>query len=102
MRVNSTWAAILLCAFAVTASGQELRKAISKPTPRYPEIAKKMNLVGTVKVEIVIGPDGKVKAATVVGGHPVLVDSVLVTLKEWKYEPATSETTASLTFEFRP
>jgi outer membrane biosynthesis protein TonB len=64
-------AAILLCAFAANASGQETRKAISKPTPRYPEIAKHMNLVGTVKVEIVIGPDGKVKNTNVIGGHPM-------------------------------
>jgi outer membrane biosynthesis protein TonB len=62
-------AAILLCAFTANASGQETRKAISKPTPRYPEIAKHMNLVGTVKVEIVIGPDGKVKDTNVIGGH---------------------------------
>ena len=102
MRVNSVFAAVLLCALAATVSGQELRKAISKPTPRYPEIAKKMNLVGTVKVEIVIGPDGKVKATNVVGGHPVLVDSVLITLKEWKYEPAKTETSETLTFDFRP
>ena len=103
MRVkNSICTAILFWALAATASGQELRKIISKTTPRYPEIAKKLNLVGTVKVEVVIGPDGKVKVTNVVGGHPILVDSVLVALKEWKYEPAKTETTASLTFDFRP
>jgi TonB family protein len=102
MRVNSVFAAVLLCALAATVSGQELRKAISKPTPRYPEIARKMNLVGSVKVEIEIGADGKVRVTNVVGGHPILVDSVITTLKEWKYEPAKEETTATLTFEFRP
>jgi TonB family protein len=102
MRVNSVFAAVLLCALAATVSGQELRKAISKPTPRYPEIAKKMNLVGTVKVEAVIGTDGKVKETNVVGGHPILVESVLATLKEWKYEPAKTETPVTLSFDFRP
>ena len=99
---KSLCAAILLCAFAASASGQEARKAISKPTPRYPEIAKHMNLVGTVKVEIVIGPDGKVKNTTVIGGHPILIGATIDALKEWKYEPAKTETTVTLTFDFRP
>jgi TonB family protein len=96
------WAAVLLCAAAASTSGQEARKAIAKPTPRYPEIAKHLKLVGTVKVEILIGPDGKVKSTNVVGGHPILIDATLVALKEWKYEPAKTETAATLTFEFRP
>ncbi|MCU1241547.1 MAG: TonB-like protein [Candidatus Acidoferrum typicum] len=95
-------AAVLLCAAAASTLGQESRKAIAKPTPRYPEIAKQLKLVGTVKIEVVIGPDGKVKNTNVVGGHPVLIDATLVALKEWKYEPAKSETTATLTFDFRP
>ena len=94
--------AILLCAAAASAFGREARKAIAKPTPRYPEIAKHMKLVGTVKVEIVIGPDGKVKTTNVVGGHPVLIDATLAALKEWKYEPAKTETATTLTFDFRP
>jgi protein TonB len=93
---------VLLCVLAVTASGQEVRKVIAKPTPRYPEIAKRLNLVGAVKVEIVIGPDGRVKETRVLGGHPIFIDSVVAALKEWKYEPNKTETTTILTFEFRP
>jgi TonB family protein len=99
---QSICAAILLCAAAASTSGQAARKAISKPTPRYPEIAKQMRLVGTVKVEIVIGPDGKVKTTNVIGGHPVLIDATLAALKEWNYEPAKTETAVTLTFDFRP
>ena len=95
-------ASILLGAVAASAWGQEARRAISKPTPRYPEIAKQMKLVGTVKVEAIIGPDGRVKSTNVVGGHPILIDATLAALKEWKYEPAKTETTVTLTFEFRP
>jgi TonB family protein len=93
---------VLACALSVGLSAQETRKALSKPMPHYPEIAKQMKLVGTVKVEVVIGPDGKIKETNVVGGHPILVDTTLMTLKEWKYEPAKTETNATLTFDFRP
>jgi TonB family protein len=99
---KSIFAMILLSAMAVSASGQEARKTISRPIPRYPEIAKRLNLVGTVKVEILIGPDGKIKNTSVLGGHPILVSSTLETLKEWKYEPTKTETMATLTFEFHP
>jgi protein TonB len=95
-------AAILVCGLVASASGQEARKVISKPTPHYPEIAKRMNLVGTVKVDVVIGVDGKVKRTNVVGGHPVLIGPTLDALKEWKYEPAKTETEVTLTFDFRP
>jgi TonB family protein len=57
---------------------------------------------GTVKVEVVVDQDGKVKEAKVIGGHPILVGSILETLKEWKYEPAKSEMSATLTFDFHP
>jgi protein TonB len=103
MRVKkAVWIAIISCISAVNALGQEARKALFKPAPQYPELAKRMNLVGTVKVEIIIGPDGKIKEANIVGGHPVLVDSVRFKLKEWKYEPAKTETTATLIFNFHP
>ena len=101
--IQSFSAAILLSAIAAaSASGQEARKSISKPTPRYPEVAKRLNLVGTVKVEILIGPDGKIKNANILGGHPIFANSTLDALKDWKYEPSKTETTAILTFEFHP
>lgn len=99
---KSISAVILLSAIVVGASGQEARKVIYRPTPRYPEIAKRLNLVGTVKVEIVIGPDGKIKNTNVLGGHPILVSTTLETLKEWKYEPSKTETVTTVNFEFHP
>lgn len=100
MRLTKSLCAAVLCAFAASASGQEVRKAISKPTPRYPEIAKRLNLVGTVKIEITIGPDGKIKNTNVIGGHPLLINATLDALKEWKYEPANTVTLETLTFDF--
>jgi TonB family protein len=81
---------------------QEGRKVLSNPVPTYPEVAKRMRLVGTVKVQIVIGADGKIKGTTFIGGHPVLVSAVEETLKNWKYAPGSGETTTQLEFNFRP
>jgi TonB family protein len=81
---------------------QESRKALNKPTPVYPETARLFRLNGVVKVQVVITPDGQIKDVKVIGGHPLLVDAVQDTLKNWKYAPASSETTETLVFNFHP
>ena len=83
-------------------SAQEARKAISNPTPVYPETAKRFGLTGVVKVQVTIAPDGKIKEVKVIGGHPLLVEAVQETLKSWKYAPGKEETTALLQFNFHP
>jgi TonB family protein len=79
---------------------QQDRKAISKPAPEYPALAKQMRLTGAVKVNVVIGTDGLVRDVQVLGGHPILVQEVEETLKKWKYAPTNVETKAQLEFKF--
>ena len=94
--------AMALFLTAVNLPAQETRKVISNPAPRYPELAKNLHVSGVVKVQIVIAPDGKIISTKVLGGHPLLVSSVEETLKNWKYAPASSETTTQLEFNFHP
>lgn len=77
------------------------RKVSSRIAPNYPELAKKMNIHGVVKVEAVVRPNGSVKSTRVLGGNPVLVDAALDAVGKWKFEPAQSETTevVQLTFQ---
>jgi TonB family protein len=79
-----------------------LRRAKSKVQPVYPELARKMNLTGTVKVEVVVAPNGTVKDAKVVGGHPVLAGAALEAVRKWRFEPATVESTGIVDFKFEP
>jgi TonB family protein len=81
---------------------QDGRKVVSNPVPIYPDMARKLHLVGVVKVQVVIGPDGKIKETNFIGGHPILVNAVEETLKNWKYAPASGETSTQLEFNFRP
>lgn len=78
------------------------RKVKSKIAPTYPEIARKLGLTGTVKLEIVIAPNGSVKETKVIGGHPILVTAAEDAVKKWKFEPAAGETTGTLEFKFEP
>jgi TonB family protein len=80
--------------------GDLVRRAKSKVAPVYPELARKMNLTGTVKVEVVVAPNGTVKDAKVVGGHPVLATAALEAVRKWRFEPATMESTGIVDFKF--
>jgi len=98
-------AAVGLClsnsSFAQSASTDEgKRKVKSKVAPAYPELAKRMSVSGKVKIEVVITPDGRVKSTRVIGGHPLLVQACQDAVKEWKFAPASEETTQIVEFEF--
>ena len=76
------------------------RKVKSKVAPVYPELAKRMNVTGAVKLQVTVLPNGTVKGAKVIGGHPLLVDPAVDAVKKWKYEPGNEETTSVVEFHF--
>jgi TonB family protein len=75
------------------------RKVKTRVAPAYPELAKRMNVIGKVKIEVVIAADGHVKSTRVVGGHPLLVQSCQDAVKEWKFTPG-EESTQVVEFDF--
>ena len=77
------------------------RKVKTRVTPAYPDLARRMNVAGKVKIDVVIGADGRVKTTRVVGGHPLLVQVCQDAVREWKFAPAPEETTQTVEFEFR-
>lgn len=79
-----------------------VRRAKSRVQPAYPELARKMNIVGTVKVEVVVAPNGIVRDARIVGGHPVLAQAALDAAKKWRFEPAPGESSGVIDFKFDP
>ena len=86
--------------FAQSSADEGKRKVKSKVAPVYPDLARRMNVTGKVKIEIVITPDGHVKSTRVVGGHPLLVQACQDAVKEWKFLPAPEETTQVIEFDF--
>jgi TonB family protein len=84
------------------AQGELTRKAKTKVAPAYPDLARRMNITGTVKVLVVVAPNGSLKDTKIVGGNPLLVNAAMDALKKWKFEPADSESTGTVEFKFQP
>ncbi len=72
----------------------------TKSAPVYPELARRMNVTGKVKIEIVVTSDGHVRSTRVVGGHPLLVQACQQAVKEWTFVSATEESTQMVEFDF--
>jgi TonB family protein len=79
-----------------------VRRAKVKVAPVYPDLARKMNITGTVKIQVVVAPNGTVKDAKVVGGHPVLAGAALDAVKKWRFEPASVESSGVVELKFEP
>jgi len=78
------------------------RRAKSRVPPVYPELAKKMNITGVVKILVTVSPNGSIKEARLVGGHPVLASAALDAVKKWRYEAGPEESTGIVEFRFNP
>jgi TonB family protein len=62
---------------------------LTKVQPFYPELARKMNVTGTVHVAIVVDTTGKVISAKAIDGSPVLQGSAERAVKQWRFKPST-------------
>ncbi|HKW75539.1 MAG TPA: energy transducer TonB [Terriglobales bacterium] len=102
------WAALMIASFALTtcvslqAAEDTERHPKVMVQPEYPELARQMNMKGTVRLQLLVAADGHLKETKVLGGNPVLVQASLAAVRKWKYEPAKSETTVVVKFDFDP
>lgn len=69
------------------------RKVVWRVAPKYPDLAKKMNIHGTVRVEAIVRPNGSVKSTRVLGGNPVLVDAAVDAVEKWRFASSQGDTT---------
>lgn len=89
-----------------TISGGVLNgKAVSKPEPPYPSLAKAARASGTVTVQVTVDETGKVIKANAVSGHPLLQSAAVVAARQAKFTPTLLSgepvrVTGTLTYNF--
>jgi protein TonB len=60
---------------------------IRKVQPTYPPLAKQARISGAVVLQAVIGKDGSIQNLRAVSGHPMLIQSAIDAVRQWKYKP---------------
>jgi TonB family protein len=71
-----------------TISGGVLNaKAVSKPQPPYPPVARAARASGTVTVQVTVDETGSVVAAEAVSGHPLLRAAAVAAARQAKFSP---------------
>jgi TonB family protein len=93
-------ASLLASASRAQAGGRAERKAVDKVPAVYPEIARRYDIRGVVKLEVVVRADGSVKSAAVLGGSPVLIKAATDAVRKWRFEPASRETVEDVQIRF--
>lgn len=88
--------------FAQSSTPDAQRRIKVAVKPEYSDLAKRLSLTGIVRVEVQIAPDGKVKKAHVVGGHPVLALDAEKAAMLTEFEPGPKDTAQIIEFHIGP
>lgn len=83
-------------------SAEGERKVAERSAPIYPELARRMNLQGLVRLRATVSPDGKTKLIEVVGGNPLLAKAAQDAVAKWRWAPGPQETKEVVVLNFRP
>jgi TonB family protein len=78
------------------------RKVLKKVLPAYPELARQLEIKGTVKLVVIVEPNGKVKSARALGGNPAFVEAAMRVIDKWKFEPTAEPSTETVEIQFEP
>jgi TonB family protein len=92
----------LVCSVPGTRAQEGERKVVKQVQPEYPEILRKMEIGGTVRLRVVVKPDGSVKETSVLGGDATLAIAAQRAVSQWKFTQASSSSTIEVKVIFDP
>jgi TonB family protein len=78
------------------------RMLVSHEDPAYPELLRKLQIGGTVRLGVTISAGGNVEKVQLLGGNPILAESAIEAVKHWVFAPGHSRTTTEISIPFEP
>jgi TonB family protein len=96
---------VLVAATAGLSVAQEVtssRKVLKSVAAQYPSVLKRRGIGGTVKLRVLVNPNGTVKDAQVLGGNPILSDCAVKAVKQWVFVGAEKEESIEISVGFDP
>lgn len=77
-----------------------VRTVVHRVAPAYPDLARKLQIGGVVKLRATVARNGTVKQIEPVGGNPLLLKAAQDAVTNWKYAPAANETRELIELRF--
>lgn len=90
----------LMLAIALPAMAGDARSVKARVAPVYPEIAKRMRVSGTVRLEADVDAQGKVTDVKELSGNHTLALAAKDAVLHWRFAPASSGTHESIAISF--
>jgi len=78
------------------------RKIIVSVKPVYPDLLRRAQVGGLVRLKATVLPNGTVSDIEIVGGNPILAERAVDAVKKWKYAPGPSQTIEDVSLSFTP
>jgi TonB family protein len=97
---------VVLCltaAFVPSSLAQKSdRKVVVTVKPEYPELLRRAQVGGVVRLKATVLANGAVGNVEVLGGNPILAERAVTAVKNWKYAPAPAQTVEDISLTFSP
>jgi TonB family protein len=90
---------LVLCAGAALAAPTP-RAIVSRVSPAYPELARRMHVSGKVVLLVSIQADGKVSATKVESGHALLAPAAQDAVSRWRFVPGPEASESEIDVNF--
>ena len=78
------------------------RRIVMRVEPEYPETLKRLYIGGIVRIKVTVDPSGKVETTELLGGSPILGQSAMRAVKQWRYAQAPAKESVTVQLEFDP
>ncbi|MFZ0322295.1 MAG: energy transducer TonB [Candidatus Sulfotelmatobacter sp.] len=83
-------------------SGKSDRKVLVSVKPEYSDLLRHAQIGGLVRLKATVSPEGKVSSVDVMGGNPILAESAVKAVMQWKYVPAAAQSVEEVSVSFTP
>jgi TonB family protein len=81
-------------------AGDVHRAIVSRVSPVYPELARRMHVGGKVVLLVNVQPDGSVSSTKVESGHALLVSAAQDAVRRWHFAPNSEASEAQIEVNF--
>jgi len=100
VKIAQAAALALIFVMALSAKAADDRAVKSRVPPVYPEIAKRLHIGGSVKLEATVDAQGKVTDVKAVSGNRMLTVAAEDAVRQWRFVPGPADSNVNVEITF--